>query len=197
MPFEPTTPPPAMTPQNAAQRIIEKFGGQVALGRLIGKGQSTVQYWTTTGRIPAKWQGKLLRLARENDVQLVAADFIADEGPENSQRATCPMTAERMRGVFQFLAWQYGTEDGPPPHENAPSRSETATALRHALARLAALDAAREALGIVAAEIKRISAQHARDPAHPDGNVSNLEMTSRECRAILAAYAELGGPTDA
>ena len=43
---------------NAAQTIIEKFGGQTALASLLGKGQSTVQHWAKVGMIPAKWQGK-------------------------------------------------------------------------------------------------------------------------------------------
>jgi len=60
---------------NAAQLIIEKFGGQTALAGLIGKGQSTVQHWSKTGIIPAKWRPELLRLAAEKGLELVPADF--------------------------------------------------------------------------------------------------------------------------
>ena len=60
---------------NAAQ-IVQKFGGQSALAKLIGKGQSTVQYWTKTGAIPAKWQSRLLQIAQEHGVELTAADFV-------------------------------------------------------------------------------------------------------------------------
>jgi len=61
---------------NPAQAIIQKFGGQSALAALLGKGQTTVQHWGKTGRIPAKWQGKLLQLANENGIELSAAEFM-------------------------------------------------------------------------------------------------------------------------
>jgi hypothetical protein len=65
---------------NNAQRIIEKFGGQSALARLLGKSPSTVQYWTRAGTIPAKWQGQILTLARERGIKLYSGDFV--EGSE-------------------------------------------------------------------------------------------------------------------
>lgn len=67
---------------NIAQNVIQKFGGQSALARLIGKGQSTIQYWTKAGTIPAKWQNELLRLARENNINLNTNDFIESPGKD-------------------------------------------------------------------------------------------------------------------
>jgi PAS domain-containing protein len=60
-----------------ADIVIEKFGGQTALARLIGKGQSTVQHWAKTGNIPAKWQPELLRVARGQGIDLGPASFAA------------------------------------------------------------------------------------------------------------------------
>ncbi len=60
---------------NAAQIIIEKFGGQSALASLIKKGQSTVAYWAKTGVIPAKWRPKLLELAMAENIDLLPAEF--------------------------------------------------------------------------------------------------------------------------
>jgi hypothetical protein len=62
---------------NPAVKIIQKFGGQSALARLIDKGQSTVAHWAKTERIPAKWQPKLLKLAAERGVSLSAGDFMS------------------------------------------------------------------------------------------------------------------------
>lgn len=59
-----------------AKLVIEKFGGQSALARLIGKGQSTVAYWAKSGVIPAKWHARLLELARENGVGLSVQDLV-------------------------------------------------------------------------------------------------------------------------
>jgi len=51
-----------------ASRVIDRFGGQSKLARLIGKRASTVQYWVSTGRIPPKWHARLLELADEEGV---------------------------------------------------------------------------------------------------------------------------------
>jgi hypothetical protein len=54
----------------------------------VGIGQTTVSHWVKKGIIPAKWQGKLLELARTQGVSLSSADFIpkqqspADEASE-------------------------------------------------------------------------------------------------------------------
>ena len=61
---------------NPAEEVIAKFGSQSALARLIGKGQTTVQHWTKTGRIPAKWQAELLKLAEQQGIALSASDFL-------------------------------------------------------------------------------------------------------------------------
>jgi hypothetical protein len=70
---------------NSASRIIEKFGGQSDLASLIGKGQSTVQYWAKTGLIPAKWQAQLLKVASEKGISLSPSDFLPT--PETTELA--------------------------------------------------------------------------------------------------------------
>ncbi len=66
---------------NTAKQIIERFGGQSSLAALLDRGQSTVQHWAKTGRIPAQWQGRLLALARERGVNLEAKDFVSSDTP--------------------------------------------------------------------------------------------------------------------
>lgn len=65
---------------NPAQKIIKKFGGQSALAGMLGKGQTTVQHWGKTGRIPAKWQPELLKLAAEKNIELSPSDFMGSPG---------------------------------------------------------------------------------------------------------------------
>ena len=72
---------------NPAERIIARFGGQSALAHLLGKRQSTVEHWASTGRIPAQWHGSLLSLARERGIVLEARDFM-----ETSQHQIEPAT---------------------------------------------------------------------------------------------------------
>lgn len=62
--------------ENPAQRIIRRFGGQSALAALLGKRQSTIEYWAKTGRVPAQWQVPLMSLARQRGVILEAKDFV-------------------------------------------------------------------------------------------------------------------------
>lgn len=61
-----------------AESVINKFGGQCALARLVGRRQSTVQHWAKAGRIPAKWQPRLLQLAREHGINLSTSELVGD-----------------------------------------------------------------------------------------------------------------------
>lgn len=58
------------------RNIVNRFGGQTALARKIGKGQTTVSYWVKTGIIPAKWQPILLAAAQAEGIPLSAEDFM-------------------------------------------------------------------------------------------------------------------------
>ena len=60
-----------------ASEIIDKFGGQSALAKLLDKRQSTIQHWYNN-RIPAKWQATILNLAKEQGIKLKAEDFFSD-----------------------------------------------------------------------------------------------------------------------
>ena len=64
-----------------AKQIIGRFGGQSALAALLGKRQSTVQHWASTGRIPSQWHHRLLELARRHGVSLEPKDFVATVAP--------------------------------------------------------------------------------------------------------------------
>lgn len=68
-----------------SKEIIEKFGGQTALAKMIGKGQSTVAYWVKTGIIPARWQAQLLGLAISDGIKLSARDFVNESDSNQSQ----------------------------------------------------------------------------------------------------------------
>src|SRR5215472_3474624 len=65
-----------------AERVIQRFGGQTALARLLGRQQSTVEHWAATGRIPAQWHEPLMALARERGVILEARDFVEGQAHE-------------------------------------------------------------------------------------------------------------------
>jgi hypothetical protein len=60
-----------------ASRVVDRFGGQSKLARMIGKNPSTVQYWTSTGRIPPKWHAHLLTLAAREGVSLAPSELVA------------------------------------------------------------------------------------------------------------------------
>jgi hypothetical protein len=64
---------------NTAQRIIQRFGGQSALARLLGKRQSTVQHWWQSGLIPAKWHRVILNAAKSAGIRLGAEDLVGGQ----------------------------------------------------------------------------------------------------------------------
>lgn len=76
----------------SAKAIIERFGGQTALAKLLGRGQSTIGYWAKSGVIPAKWHGPLLDLALQRGVPLSPHDFLAD----SSQQGRSPDSLESV-----------------------------------------------------------------------------------------------------
>jgi myo-inositol-1-phosphate synthase len=71
-----------VTEGNPADRVIRRFGGQSALAALLGRRQSTVEHWASTGRIPAQWHQPLISLARERGIALEAKDFVSAEAHE-------------------------------------------------------------------------------------------------------------------
>jgi len=85
---------------NAAQKVISKFGGQSSLAKMIGKGQSTVQHWSKTGVIPARWQPKLLDLAKFKGIQLSSYDFISQMPPQDNG-STLPIA--RWPGFLRLI----------------------------------------------------------------------------------------------
>ncbi len=64
---------------NSAERIIRRFGNQSTLAALLGKRQSTIQHWASTGRIPAQWHQPLMSLAKQKGIALEPKDFVAPQ----------------------------------------------------------------------------------------------------------------------
>jgi len=68
--------------QSPAERVIRRFGGQSALAGLLGRRQSTIEHWASTGRVPAQWHGPLMSLARQMGIVLEARDFVEKDSHE-------------------------------------------------------------------------------------------------------------------
>ncbi|MEW6616588.1 MAG: P63C domain-containing protein [Thermodesulfobacteriota bacterium] len=66
-----------------SSRIIDKFGGQSALAKLLNKRQSTIRHWYING-IPAKWQIPLIDLAKKHGVSLQPEEFF--EGTQDREK---------------------------------------------------------------------------------------------------------------
>lgn len=99
-----------------AKDIIALFGGQSALAGMLGKGQSTVAYWSKAGIIPARWQPKLLSLATERGIALSPNDFMGPRskpiGAEQPVAKASPDVAlgTALMPMSPFLL--YGSADG-------------------------------------------------------------------------------------
>jgi hypothetical protein len=42
------------------EALVSRFGSQSEMARILGTKQSTVQYWASAGRVPAKWHRKII-----------------------------------------------------------------------------------------------------------------------------------------
>jgi hypothetical protein len=61
---------------SATEDVIERFGGQSGLARLIGKKPSTVQYWAKVDRIPARWHARLFEIAAEQGIPFDPGELV-------------------------------------------------------------------------------------------------------------------------
>ena len=68
-----------------AERIIAKFGTQLALANAIGCNQSVVAGWKLRGWIPAPQQSRVLEAAQRAGIALSPADFF--DPPANSSES--------------------------------------------------------------------------------------------------------------
>ncbi len=69
-----------------AKTVVEKFGGQTAVAKLIGINQSAVSYWVKKGTIPSKWHAQLIELANGLEIDLSVSDFVDSSSDEISTR---------------------------------------------------------------------------------------------------------------
>lgn len=65
-----------------ADTIIARFGSQSAMAQALGIRQSTVQYWATKGRIPAKWHEKIISAGKAVGVHIAPSELGATDAPE-------------------------------------------------------------------------------------------------------------------
>jgi hypothetical protein len=99
-----------------AKRIVDRLGGQTAVAKLVGKGQSTIAYWVKAGSIPSKWHAVLLEAAKRVGVPLAAEDFmgyVLPASPTAAPIAEAPAATSRPEPLadrpFLFYASESGT----------------------------------------------------------------------------------------
>ena len=68
-------------------KLVKKYGGQSVLASQLGIGQSAVAYWVKKNTIPSKWHLKLLELAQQNGIDIVATDLLVLNLSENRGKA--------------------------------------------------------------------------------------------------------------
>ncbi|MBC8241978.1 MAG: helix-turn-helix domain-containing protein [Alphaproteobacteria bacterium] len=60
---------------NRAQAVIAKFGSQSELARALSIKPSTVQYWSSQGRIPTKWHKPIIKAANQIGLHVSPSEF--------------------------------------------------------------------------------------------------------------------------
>jgi hypothetical protein len=80
------------------KKIISAFGGQSALAEALDTRQSTVAYWAKVGRVPDKWQTKILTVAEQRGLPVSPSDFVMV--PEIPVAATRVLPVARYSGAL-------------------------------------------------------------------------------------------------
>ena len=96
------------TDPTPSQRIIARFGGQTALANLLGRRQSTIEHWASTGRIPAQWHAPLMALARQKGIVLEAKDFVSANSHEIAPAAGKLGVLLVGLGAVAYFVWMRG-----------------------------------------------------------------------------------------
>jgi len=63
---------------NKSEYIVGRFGSQSELARLLGVGQSTVQYWCSKGTIPAKWHNRIIASGKQVGIHMCRWSSVLD-----------------------------------------------------------------------------------------------------------------------
>lgn len=88
------------------EALIGRFGSQSELARLLKTKQSTVQYWASTGRIPAKWHAKIIDAGKEIGLTINALELQPSRAPVKIQSdpdaSTPPSPFAKWRGKIDL-----------------------------------------------------------------------------------------------
>ncbi len=90
---------------NPAKNVVDKFGGQSALAKMLGKRPGTVQYWVKTGHDPLKTATRTIESCKEAlGVNLQPREFIADSSQSEAVavRKSWPPEA-KYKGFLNLL----------------------------------------------------------------------------------------------
>lgn len=86
---------------NRSEAVIARFGSQSELARALGVQQSTVQYWASTGKIPAKWHQKIVDAGRAIGMRIDPIELRTSPAAARTQ-ATTPATGMQS----PFAKWR-------------------------------------------------------------------------------------------
>lgn len=87
---------------NRVQALVQRFGSQSELARLLEIKQSTVQYWASKGRIPEKWHQAII------DAGNAIGLFIAPNELGSKSKAKAPLSENAGSGLpsSPFAKWR-------------------------------------------------------------------------------------------
>ena len=77
--------------------LIARFGSQSEMARILETKQSTVQYWSSKGRIPAKWHGKIIDAGKSIGLTV---DPLELQPARNRMKPTAPLEGAAMASPF-------------------------------------------------------------------------------------------------
>ena len=88
-----------------AREVVQKFGGQTALSKLLGVNQSAIAYWVKQNSIPSKWHASIMELAEKHAISLTASDLINFDSNKSLSKElhnTSTISTEEFDGTVDF-----------------------------------------------------------------------------------------------
>ena len=90
----------------SVKEVVQKFGGQTALSKLVGVNQSAIAYWVKQDSIPSKWHASILELAEKYAISITASDLInfhCNMPPSTAIQYVSNISIEKFDGAVDKL----------------------------------------------------------------------------------------------
>jgi P63C domain len=85
---------------NRVETIIARFGSQSELARLLSTKQSTIQYWSTSGKVPIRWHQKIINAGKAIGLHIDVGEFNTTTRQRHTPATSEPAASSSLPSPF-------------------------------------------------------------------------------------------------